>query len=137
MPRLDATDLTRLDRYPFVVVSWVGDDRYPVSVATTFETDPERHEVILRESAGDAVAIPTDREVNVIGSHIRPTPGQGYDERRYIQLWGRVSPASQGKVVLTPARAWGWDEAEVPFFEYSELSVPQSRRYLDLLSTQA
>jgi len=137
MPRLDATDLTRLDRYPFVVVSWVGDDRYPVSVATTFETDPERHEVILRESAGDAVAIPTDREVNVIGSHIRPTPGQGYDERRYVQLWGRAGLPSGGRVTFSPTRAWGWDEAEMPFFEYSERSVPQSRRYLELLSAAA
>jgi 1,4-dihydroxy-2-naphthoate octaprenyltransferase len=137
MPRVDASHLDALDRYPFVVVSWVADDGYPVSVATTFQTGAARREVILREPAGDSVAIPTDREVNVIGSHIRPTPGQGYDERRYIQLWGAASPASQGRVVFAPARAWGWDEAEVPFFEYSERSVPQSRRYLDLLSTQA
>ncbi|MDQ2940794.1 MAG: prenyltransferase [Chloroflexota bacterium] len=137
MPRLDATDLTRLDRYPFVVVSWVGDDGYPVSVATTFETDAARHEVILREASGDAVAIPTDREVNVIGSHIRPTPGQGYDERRYVQLWGRAGEPSGGQVIFSPTRAWGWDEAEMPFFEYSERSVPQSRRYLELLSAEA
>ena len=33
-------------------------------------------------------------------------------------------------------RAWGWDEAEVPFFEYSERSVGQSRRYFDALSAE-
>jgi 1,4-dihydroxy-2-naphthoate octaprenyltransferase len=137
MPRLDATDVTRLDRYPFVVVSWVGDDGYPVSVATTFETDAARHQVILRETAGDAVVIPTDREVNVIGSHIRPTPGQGYAERRYAQFWGRAGLPSEGRVTFSPTRAWGWDEAEMPFFEYSERSVPQSRRYLELLSAAA
>jgi 1,4-dihydroxy-2-naphthoate octaprenyltransferase len=93
--------------------------------------------VILREPAGDAVAIPTDREVNVMGSHIRPTPGQGYDERRYLQLWGRAGQPSGGRVVFTPTRAWGWDEAEMPFFEYSERSVPQSRRYLERLSAEA
>jgi 1,4-dihydroxy-2-naphthoate octaprenyltransferase len=137
MPRVDLSDLATLDRYPFVVVSWVADDGYPLSVATTFETDAARREVILREPAGDAVAIPTDREVNVMGSHIRPTPGQGYDERRYLQLWGRAGQPSGGRVVFTPTRAWGWDEAEMPFFEYSERSVPQSRRYLERLSAEA
>ena len=136
MPRVDASHLAALDRYPFVVVSWVADDGYPLSVATTFQTDAVRREVILREAAGEAVAIPTDREVNVIGSHIRPTPGEGYDERRYLQLWGRAAQPSQGRVTFTPTRAWGWDEAEMPFFEYSERSVPQSRRYLDLLSAE-
>ena len=93
--------------------------------------------MILTEPAGDAVAIPTDREINVIGSHIRPTPGAGYDERRYLQLWGRAAPPSDGQMAFTPTRAWGWDEAEMPFFEYSERSVPQSRRYLARLSAEA
>jgi 1,4-dihydroxy-2-naphthoate octaprenyltransferase len=82
------------------------------------------------------VAVPTDREVNVLGSHIRPTPGQGYDERRYLQLWGRAAAAVSGRIAFTPAQAWGWDEAEIPFFEYSERSVPQSRRYLAQLSEE-
>ncbi|MDP9244150.1 MAG: prenyltransferase, partial [Chloroflexota bacterium] len=137
MPRFNASNLATLDRYPFVVVSWVADDGYPLSVATTFETDVARGEVILQEAAGDAVAIPTDREVNVMGSHIRPTPGQGYDERRYLQLWGRAEQPTRGQVIFKPTRAWGWDEAEMPFFEYSERSVPQSRRYLEHLSAEA
>ena len=29
MPRVDLSELARLDRYPFVVVSWVDDDGYP------------------------------------------------------------------------------------------------------------
>ena len=75
--------------------------------------------------------IPADREVSVVGSHIHPTRG-GYDERRYLQLWGRVSDG----VRFAPVRAWGWDETEMPFFEYSERSVPQSRRYLTALSAE-
>jgi hypothetical protein len=137
MARLDASDLATLDRYPFVVISWVADDGYPISVATTFETDAARREVVLREAAGDGLSIPTDREISVMGSHIRPTPGQGYDERRYLQLWGRAEHPARGKVVVKPTRAWGWDEAEVPFFEYSERSVPQSRHYLERLSAEA
>lgn len=123
-------DLERLSAYPHVVVSWVGDDGYPLSVATTFETDAGSGTVILAEPAG--LPIPADREVSLIGSHIHPQPGVGYDERRYLQLWGRVQEGSR----FTAARAWGWDETEMPFFEYSERSVPQSRRYLAALSEE-
>jgi 1,4-dihydroxy-2-naphthoate octaprenyltransferase len=77
------------------------------------------------------IRTPPDREVGVLGSHIRPTTG-GYDERRYLQAWGQFD----GRATFTPHRVWGWDEAEVPFFEYSERSVPQSRRYLAALSAE-
>jgi 1,4-dihydroxy-2-naphthoate octaprenyltransferase len=123
-------DLERLAAYPHVVVSWVGDDGYPLSVATSFETDAGAGTVTLAAPAG--LSIPADREVSLIGSHIRPQPGVGYDERRYLQLWGRVESGSR----FVPSRAWGWDENEMPFFEYSERSVPQSRRYLAALSEE-
>ena len=125
-----AADLERIAAYPHLVVSWVADDGYPLSVATTFETDIDGGTVGLVAPAG--LAIPADREVSVIGSHIHPQPGVGYDERRYLQLWGRVEGGSR----FTAARAWGWDENEMPFFEYSERSVPQSRRYLAALSEE-
>jgi len=124
-----AADLERLATYPHLLVSWVDDDGYPVSVATSFETDATAGTVRLAAPAG--MAIPTDREVGLLGSHIHPTTG-GYDERRYLQLWGRFD----GDETFAPARAWGWDEAETPFFEYSERSVPQSRRYLEQLSKE-
>jgi 1,4-dihydroxy-2-naphthoate octaprenyltransferase len=136
MPARAADDLERLSGYPFVVVSWVVDDGYPMSVATDFSVDAARDVVELRATVGDAAAIPADREINVMGSHIHPTPGQGYDERRYLQLWGRVADASSDPIVFAPARSWGWDENEMPFFEYSERSVPQSRRYLAQLSAE-
>jgi len=121
-------DLRRLGEYPYVVVSWV-DDGFPTSVATSLDADPDARVARLAAPAG--MPIPDDREVSVVGSHIHPTPG-GYDERRYLQLWGRVSEG----VRFAPTRAWGWDEAEMPFFEYSERSVPQSRRYLTALSAE-
>ena len=123
-------DLERLSTYAHAIVSWVDDDGYPTSVATSFEADVATGTVDLAAPAG--MAIPTDREIGVMGSHIRPQPGIGYDERRYLQLWGRTSDGT----TFTPARAWGWDESETPFFEYSERSVPQSRRYLAALSAE-
>ncbi len=125
-----AADLERLATYPHVTVSWVDDAGYPTSVATSFVADAPAGRVTL--SAPAAMPIPTDREVNVMGSHIHPQEGIGYDERRYVQLWGRTTDG----VTFTPTRAWGWDETEVPFFEYSERSVPQSRRYLGQLSIE-
>jgi len=128
--------LAKLAEYPFVVISWVDDAGYPLSVAATFEVDPAGGTVSLTAPAGEVVAVPTDREVNLLGSHIRPTPGQGYDERRYLQLWGRAAAPVAGRISFSPTHAWGWDEAEIPFFEYAERSVPQSRRYLAQLSEE-
>ncbi|MGH2445353.1 MAG: prenyltransferase [Candidatus Limnocylindria bacterium] len=132
VPAHDPTpaDLERLASHPHVIVSWIDDDGYPVSVATSFETDAGAGTVTLAAPGG--MPIPTDREVSVMGSHIRPQPGIGYDQRRYLQLWGRTADG----VTFTPTRAWGWDENETPFFEYSERSVPQSRRYLEQLSKE-
>jgi 1,4-dihydroxy-2-naphthoate octaprenyltransferase len=131
-----AEDFERLSRFPHVIVSWVDDDGYPISVATDFEADADAGRVTLRQPAGELLAIPVDREVNVTGSHIRPKPGEGYDERRYLQLWGRAETLADGRAAFEPSRAWGWDEQEVPFFEYSERSVPQSRHYLAQLSAE-
>ena len=127
-----AADLERLSRYPHVLVSWVDDAGYPVSVATTFETDAAAGTISL--TAPD-MAIPTDREIGLLGSHIHPTAG-GYDERRYLQVWGRANEPRDGRVALASERVWGWDETETPFFEYAERSVPQSRRYLEQLSKE-
>ncbi len=127
-----SADLERLASYPHLVVSFIGDDGYPTSVATTFETDPAAGTISL---AAPAMAIPADREIGLLGSHIHPIPG-GYNERRYLQLWGRAQSSSGGRIVVVPTRAWGWDEHETPFFEYSERSVPQSRRYLEQLSRE-
>lgn len=132
MHRVAPADLAKLATYPFVVVSWVDDAGYPLNVATDFSTDADAGTVRLRRPAG--LAIPADRTVNVLASHIRPQPGIGYDERRYLQLWGTVMAGDAA--VFTPSHAWGWDEAEMPFFEYSERSVPQSRRYLAALSVE-
>ena len=136
MPGVEIGDLAKLAEYPFVVISWVDDAGYPLSVVTAFEVDPASGTVSLKAPAGETVAVPTDREVNLLGSHIRPTPGQGYDERRYLQLWGRAAAPVSGHITFSPTQAWGWDEAEIPFFEYAERSVPQSRRYLAQLSEE-
>jgi 1,4-dihydroxy-2-naphthoate octaprenyltransferase len=122
-------------KYTHAVVAFLDDDGYPMSVATAFTVQPERGAVVLEAVAGERVSPPEDREVNVVFSHIRPQPGQGYDERRYVSLWGRLHK-TDGHIEFVPERVQHWDEQEMPFFEFSERGVPQAHRYMDKLSEE-
>jgi 1,4-dihydroxy-2-naphthoate octaprenyltransferase len=134
-PELDALDgLVRLSGYPHHVLSFVAANGYPVNVAVQAEIDRDRRSATFLAPAG--LTLPTDRPASLTGSHIRPQPGYGYDERRHVTVWGAIARSPDGRVTLQAERAWGWDEAEVPFFEYSERSVGQSRRYFDALSAE-
>ena len=133
-PEIDArTGLDKLSGYPFQILTWVDDAGYPVSVAVEAQIDPAG--LTARFAAPAGLAVPTDREVSLTGSHIRPQPGYGYDERRHVTVWGPATVAD-AQVTIAGRTAWGWDEAEVPFFEYSERSVGKSRRYFDALSAE-
>jgi len=134
-PELDArAGFDKLASYPYQIATWVDDAGYPVSVAVAATVDQADLTATFRSPAG--LPVPTDRPVSLTGSHIRPQPGYGYDERRHVTVWGRVTAGPDEVVTLTGSSAWGWDEAEVPFFEYSERSLPQSRRYFDALSAE-
>ena len=122
-------------RFSHAIVSWLDRTGYPVSVATGFEVDARAGVVRLDPVTGRGVTPPKGREVNVSFSHIRPQPGVGYDERRWVTLWGTLRQA-KGKLELTPTSAQGWDEQELAFFEYNERTVPQALRYFDQLSRE-
>src|SRR6186713_3249654 len=133
-PPLDAqAGLEKLATYPFQIATWVDERGYPVSVAVQATVDPAGRVASFDPPAG--LTVPTDRDVSLTGSHIRPQPGYGYDERRHVTVWGVVEASDRG-LTLTGRSAWGWDEAEVPFFEYSERSLQQSRKYFDALSAE-
>jgi 1,4-dihydroxy-2-naphthoate octaprenyltransferase len=122
-------------RFTHAVIAFLDDDGYPLSVATSFHAEPDRGVVVLEDVAGAEVAPPMGTEVNVVFSHIRPQPGQGYDERRYISLWGSLR-RTDDRLELTPERVQHWDEQEISFFEFSERGVPQAQRYMDRLSRE-
>jgi 1,4-dihydroxy-2-naphthoate octaprenyltransferase len=121
--------------YTHAVVAFLDEDGYPLSVAAAFRVEPDRGAVVLERIAGEAVAPPLDREINVVFSHIRPQPGVGYDERRYVSLWGRLRPVD-GQLEFLPERVQHWDEQEMSFFEYSERGVPQAHRYMQKVSEE-
>jgi len=122
--------------YTHAVIAFIDEEGYPLSVATGFSAAPQRGGVILDAVAGDQVRPPEGHEVNVVFSHIRPQPGIGYDERRYVSLWGRLH-RTNGQLELVPERVQHWDEQEMSFFEFSERGVPQAHRYMDRLSEEA
>jgi 1,4-dihydroxy-2-naphthoate octaprenyltransferase len=133
-PALDArTGLDKLASYPYQILTWVDDAGYPVSVAVEARIDPTNLSTRFDVPAG--LTMPIDGEVSLTGSHIRPQPGYGYDERRHVTVWGPATLVGT-TVAVTGRTAWGWDEAEVPFFEYSERSVGKSRKYFDALSAE-
>ena len=133
-PELDArTGLEKLATYPYQILTWVDDAGYPVSVAVDARINIA--DLSAKFDAPAGLTVPTDREVSLTGSHIHPQPGYGYDERRHVTVWGPAT-VSAGTVAVDGRTAWGWDEAEVPFFEYSERSVGKSRAYFDALSAE-
>ncbi|WP_410969117.1 hypothetical protein, partial [Salmonella sp. SAL04284] len=67
--------------------------------------------------------------------HIRPYPGVGYDQRRYIELSGTLA-ANGPAWRFNPQTARGWDEQELSFPELCQRALPQARRYLAVLSTE-
>jgi 1,4-dihydroxy-2-naphthoate polyprenyltransferase len=122
-------------RYSHAVVVFVDADGYPLAVATDFRVEPERGVILLAEVAGELVQPPEGENVNVVFSHIRPQAGVGYDQRRYVSLWGELR-RTNGHLELTPDREQHWDEEEMPFFEFSERGVPQARRYFERVSAE-
>ena len=135
-PVLDARQgFEKLATYPYQILTFVDVDGYPVSVAVDARIDAANGSASFATPAG--LTVPTDADITLTGSHIRPQPGYGYDERRHVTVWGRATISPDGRSVsFAGARAWGWDEAEVPFFEYSERSTGQSKRYFDALSAE-
>jgi 1,4-dihydroxy-2-naphthoate polyprenyltransferase len=138
-PRTPALDLheglAKLATYPYQILTFVDPDGYPVSVAVAASIDAGAGSATFASPAG--LTIPTGADVSLTGSHIRPQPGYGYDERRHVTVWGRATISPDGRTIsLAAAHAWGWDEAEVPFFEYSERSTGQSKKYFDALSVE-
>jgi 1,4-dihydroxy-2-naphthoate octaprenyltransferase len=129
-----AEGLARLADFPFALLSWVGADGYPLSAAVDFAVDQQAGQAAFDLPAG--FELPTDTELSLTGSHIHPVPGYGYDERRHVTVWGRATPVSATRLVLTPTAAWGWDESSIPFPEYVERQVGQSKRYLARLSAE-
>jgi 1,4-dihydroxy-2-naphthoate octaprenyltransferase len=120
--------------YTHAVIAYLDETGHPVSVATGFEVDQGRN-VVKLDAPAIPVALAEGAEVNVTFSHIRPYPGVGYDQRRYVSIWGTVARVNR-TLELNPVRTHGWDEDRMSFFELCERSVPTAHRYMRQLSSE-
>ena len=66
-----------------------------MSAAVDAEVDAATTTATFRVPAG--VEVPTGTTVSLTGSHIRPQPGFGYDERRHVTVWGTAAASSEGQ----------------------------------------
>jgi 1,4-dihydroxy-2-naphthoate octaprenyltransferase len=118
--------------FTHAILAFIDEDGYPLNVATEFETDAASDAIRLKApSMGPQPA--EGSEVNVTFSHIRPYPGVGYDQRRYVSLWGAIQRDGDW-FVIRPTRSHGWDEDRLHFFELCERSVPTGHEYMRKLS---
>lgn len=125
--------LSRLPGYSHAVLVFPDEEGYPLSVATSFRVVEGTVEVTPASTGPSAVRDTVGAQLVV--SHIRPYPGVGYDQRRYIELSGTLS-VSGPAWHFNPQAARGWDEQELSFPELCQRALPQARRYLAALSTE-
>lgn len=126
--------LTEVQRFSHAVLAFIDERGYPLNVAADFSVDAKAGTIKL--SKPSLPRLPRKgAEVNVTFSHIRPYPGVGYDQRRYVTVWGRVRSAN-GELVVAPERSHGWDEEKMSFFELCERSVPVAHEYMRKLSRE-
>ncbi|HEX2239680.1 MAG TPA: prenyltransferase [Actinomycetota bacterium] len=126
--------LNEVQRFNHAVLAFIDERGYPLNVAADFTVDSKAGTIKLARPS--VPGLPRKgAEVNVTFSHIRPQPGVGYDQRRYVTVWGRVRSAN-GELIVTPERSHGWDEEKMSFFELCERSVPVAHEYMRKLSRE-
>jgi 1,4-dihydroxy-2-naphthoate octaprenyltransferase len=119
-----------LEAYEQRAVSFIDDDGYPVTVPAEVELEDGRLRVRLAKGFDPAKL--SGRKVNVALNHITPLPGGGYTDRRYVTFVGPAVSVGD-RLLVEPERSFRWNEKEVPFPEYVEVSTPRARRYLESL----
>ncbi len=119
-------DLKRLANFPYAVITLVDHDGFPFSVATDYQISPEG-EILLKKPGS-----PPDirgRKVGVLFNSITAVPTVGYNERRYMLVWGTTSE-EHGMLKLNPERVSEWDEKILPFDQLCARAAPQGAKYL-------
>jgi 1,4-dihydroxy-2-naphthoate polyprenyltransferase len=125
--------LARLPGYSHAVLVVMDETDYPLSVATSFKVVDGTVEAtpvsVLPSVIGETA------EARLVVSHIRPYPGVGYDQRRYIELSGSLAVGGSAWR-FSPRAARGWDEEQLSFPELCQRAIPQARRYLRALTEE-
>lgn len=124
--------LKLLAAFSHVVLSWVAEDGYPVNV--DIEADVRPAEGTVRFSEPPGFKLTSGTYVAITGSHVRPLPGGGFDERSHVTVWGVLAARPRGRFVAVADRVWAWDERSLPLPAAYERDLPKARRYFESLS---
>ncbi|MEN3048508.1 MAG: prenyltransferase [Candidatus Caldarchaeales archaeon] len=119
-----------LQEFEQVSVSFVDEDGYPVTIPAKVRIEDGRVSAELPEGFREVPL--AGKKVNVTLNHITPIPGGGYTDRRYLTVRG-TARAAPGGIEVEVERSYRWDEKEVPFPEYVEVSTGRAREYLERL----
>ncbi len=125
-------DFDRLARFRYAIISLVGKDGYPWSTATDFEITGDKKILLKKPVTQFPLA---GRKVSVLFNHISAIPTGGYNERRYMLIWGKLNE-QDGKLKLNPESLTEWDEKILPFPELCARAAPQGQKYLESLNRQ-
>ena len=127
-----AEGVALLAAYPRAVLSWIAEDGYPMNVDIEIEVKPAETTVRFDEPPGFHIAAGTP--VAITESHVRPLPEGGFDERRYVTVWGHVSARPRNRYAVMPHRVWAWGEDDQPLAAAYGRRLPQARRYFEAVS---
>jgi 1,4-dihydroxy-2-naphthoate octaprenyltransferase len=127
-----AEGVALLAAYPRAVLSWIAEDGYPMNFDVEIEVKPAESTVRFDEPPGFHIAAGTP--VAITESHVRPLPDGGFDERRYVTVWGLVSARPRNRYAVMPHRVWAWGEDDEPLAASYGRRLPQARRYFEAVS---
>ena len=121
------TGSTKLEGFPFALLTWVDETGFPMSAAVTIDAiEAADGTAVFSPPAGPQ--LPSDSTVSSDGQPHPPPARHRLRRTTPRDGLGHVPPpAGDGRLVLHADRAWGWDEAEVPFPEYVERQCGQSQ----------
>src|SRR5881296_3018170 len=125
-------DFKRLAEFKYAIISAIGEDGFPFSLPTDFEVTSQK-EILLKKPTTNLPIL--GRHVGVLFNHISAIPTGGYTDRRYMQLWGKLSE-EKGTLKLETETISEWDEKFLPFDQLCARSAPQGQRYLQRLQGQ-
>jgi len=129
MPKID---LARLKQFQYAIINMVEKDGFPSSLPTSFEITAQQEIVLKKPTPGATLG---GRTVSILFNHISAIPTGGYTDRRYVQIWGKLSE-QRGGLKLTPETTSEWDEKILPFDQLCARAAPQGQRYLEKVQRQ-
>ena len=87
-------------------------------------------------AAPAGLSVPADADVSLTGSHIRPQPGYGYDERRHVTVWGRRGAADGDRFTLARRAGLGLGRGRGPVLRVLRALDRPVAAYFDALSAE-